>query len=154
MKNEKIVDIINKLVVINNDRIEGYEKAIEETDDHELQAMFRQFIDTSRSCERELVSVVLQHGGKPDEGTKMTGKYFRVWMDVKAALTAHDRKAILNSCEFGEDHAVKTYEEVIKDDLNDLPPAIQQIVRNQYNEIKTDHDTVKSTRDQMVSTPR
>jgi hypothetical protein len=33
--------------------------------------------------------------GTPEEGTRITGKFFRVWMDVKAALTNKDRKAIL-----------------------------------------------------------
>lgn len=31
-------------------------------------------------------------------------------MDVKAALTGKDRKAILNSCEYGEDIAKDSYE--------------------------------------------
>jgi|SRR5688572_11305837 len=153
MKNEQMVDVLNKLVVINNDRIEGYETALGETDENDLQLMFRQFVATSHKCKQELISEITKLGGKPEEGTKTTGKFFRAWMDVKAALTAHDRKAILSSCEFGEDHAVDTYEKVLKDDINDLTADLQTLVRSQYNLIKADHDKVKSMRDQMVSNP-
>jgi len=153
MKNEKIVDILNKLVVINNDRIEGYETAMGETDEGDLQMMFRQFVATSSKCKQELTSEITKLGGDPDEGTKTSGKFFRAWMDVKAALTAHDRKAILNSCEFGEDNAVETYEKVLKDDVNELTPELQTLVRSQFYLIKADHDKVRSMRDQVVSNP-
>ncbi len=151
MENEKSIDVLNKLIVINNDRIEGYETAMKETDESDLQSMFNQFLATSRKCKQELVSEVSRLGGDVEEGTKTSGKFFRAWMDVKAALTARDRKNILGSCEFGEDNAVGTYDSVIKNDLSDLNTQQQTMVRNQYNLIKADHDKVRTMRDQAVS---
>lgn len=151
MENEKSIDVLNKLVVINNDRIEGYETAIKETDESDLIAMFNQFLATSRKCKQELVSEVSRLGGEVEEGTKTSGKFFRAWMDVKAALTARDRKAILGSCEFGEDNAIGTYQSVLKDDMEHLNTQQQTMVKNQYNIIKADHDKVRSMRDQAVS---
>ncbi len=69
---------------------------------------------------------------------------------MKAALTARDRKAILNSCEFGEDHAVDTYQEVMKDDLQHLTPEQHAMITNQYSQVKADHDKVRAMRDQLV----
>jgi uncharacterized protein (TIGR02284 family) len=44
-------------------------------------------------------------GGTATEGTTTSGKLFRVWMDIKSAMTGSDRKAIINSCEYGEEAA-------------------------------------------------
>jgi uncharacterized protein (TIGR02284 family) len=134
--------------------LKGYETALKETNESDLQMMFNQFISTSRKCKQELVSEVTRLGGEPEEGTKTSGKFFRAWMDVKAALTAHDRKAILGSCEFGEDNAVAVYEDVLKDELEHLTPEQQTMVRNQYNQIKADHDKVRNMRDQLVDSDR
>lgn len=110
MEREKTIDVLNSLITINNDRIEGYETASEGTEEHDLKTLFARFISTSQKCKRELIMEVRTLGGEVAEGTKTSGKIYRIWMDVKAALTGKDRKAILDSCEYGEDEAQDTYE--------------------------------------------
>jgi len=147
MDNQKSIDVLNKLVEINNDRIEGYETALKETKDNDLKTLFSGFRLTSQNCKSELENEIRKLGGKPEDGTKVSGKFFRQWMDVKAALTNNDRKAILSSCEFGEDAAKKTYDDTVKDHLQDLPPDLQSLVRNQQTKIHADHDKVRNMRD-------
>jgi len=50
-------------------------------------------------------------------------------MDVKAALTGKDRKAILNSCEYGEGWATNTYEKALQDDLEYLRTEQQATIK-------------------------
>jgi uncharacterized protein (TIGR02284 family) len=150
MENEKSIDVLNTLIEINNDRIEGYETASKETEETDLKDLFAQLANTSHECNEELIEEVEALGGKPIEGTKVTGKFFRAWMDVKAALTGNERKAILNSCEYGEDVAVNTYMKVLEHDTNVLTPDQVTMVEEQYEMIKGDHDTVKSLRDSFV----
>lgn len=150
MDNKHAVDTLNKLVEINNDRIEGYETASKETNEQELKNLFSHLAQTSHSCNQELTREIHLMGGNPTEGTKTSGKFFRVWMDVKAALAGNDRKAILSSCEYGEDHAIETYENVLEDDLEHLSFEQQGMVRAQYLLIKADHNKVKSMRDVIV----
>ena len=104
MENEKAIDVLNTLVEINNDRIEGYETATKETNEPDLKVLFTKLAETSQDCRIELEREVELLGGTPAKGTKVSGKFFRAWMDVKAAITGKDRKAILESCEYGEDH--------------------------------------------------
>lgn len=150
MENQKAIDALNALVEINNDRIEGYETASKETDETDLKTLFGHLIETSQECKAGLVAEVAALGGTPVEGTKVSGKFFRAWMDVKAALTGKDHKAILNSCEYGEDVAVKTYRKVLEDDSNELTSDQIDMIEEQYEMIKEDHDTVKSLRDSLV----
>jgi uncharacterized protein (TIGR02284 family) len=150
METKKSIDVLNKLVEINNDRIEGYETASKETDETDLKALFDQLARTSKQCRAELAEEINSLGGEVIEGTKTTGKFFRAWMDVKAALTGKDRKAILNSCEFGEDVAVSTYQKVLENDSEDLTDDQLSMIEEQYTLIKGDHDTVRSLRDSLV----
>lgn len=141
MDKAKTIDVLNMLIEINNDRIEGYETASKETDENELKTLFAGFIATSKKCKQELVQQVLNLGGTPEEGTRITGKFFRVWMDVKAALTNKDRKAILNSCEYGEDVAVKTYDKALSDSGN-VSSITYELIESQYILIKNDHNRI------------
>ena len=147
MENEKTVAVLNTLITINNDRIEGYETASKETEAQDLKTLFAQFSDTSQKCKHELDAEVKKLGGEPAEGTKTSGKFFRVWMDVKAALTGKDRKAILNSCEYGEDQAKDTYEKALENDKENLSMEQQTMIKAQHTLLGADHDKVKSMRD-------
>ena len=147
--NEKQIGVLNQLVEINNDRIAGYEHAVKETDESTLKGLFTKLAETSRKCREELAAEVTKLGGTPTEGTATTGKLYRVWMDVKAALTNKDRKAILNSCEFGEDIAVKAYEEALEN-TTDLSTEHQYLLKKQYALIKADHDKVKNLRNALI----
>lgn len=144
MENTKTIDVLNTLITINNDRIEGYETASNETEEQDLKGLFAQLSSTSQKCNQELNTEVRGLNGVPSEGTKVTGKFFRVWMDVKAALTGKDRKAILNSCEYGEDVAKSTYEHALKNDSESLTAELKNLIKAQHSLLVADHDQVKS----------
>jgi len=146
------IEILNDLVMINNDRIQGYERALEDLKQVEnpmlqenLKQLFLNFIDQSRKIRNELGNEVQTLGGTMEEDTTTSGKIYRSWMAVKAAFTGHDAKSILSSCEFGEDAAQKAYHAALSEDL----PAYQaEMVQAQKNSLKTAHDKVKSLRDE------
>lgn len=151
MEKEKAIEVLNSLITINNDRIEGYETASDVTEEHDLKSLFAQFISTSQKCRQELVTEVNQLGGEVAEGTKTSGKFFRAWMDVKAALTGKDRKAILNSCEYGEDMAEDTYAEALENDSAEhLSPEQKTMIIAQQSLLQADHDQVKALLDSLV----
>jgi len=150
METQTTTDVLNSLIIINNDRIEGYETASENTEENDLKTLFQSFTATSQKCKEELMTEVAKNGGEVAEGTMISGKFFRVWMDVKAALTGKDRKAILNSCEFGEDVAVDAYTRALRDHLKDVTSEQIVMLNDQYALIKADHDKVKALRDALI----
>lgn len=149
MDTEKSIEILNSLIQINNDRIEGYETASKEADETDLKTLFSHFTETSLKCKAELVAEVKRLGGKPTEGTTTSGKFYRVWMDIKSAMTGSDRKAIVNSCEYGEDVAVQTYNDAISHSEN-LTPEQLMMIKEQHSAIKANHDKIKNLRDLMA----
>jgi uncharacterized protein (TIGR02284 family) len=150
MNKDKTIEVLNTLIEINNDRIAGYETAINETEESDLKILFADLKQTSQKCKAELDSEVIKLGGTPTEGTKTTGKLYRVWMDIKSALTGKDRKTILNSCEFGEDMAVDTYQKALQDNIADISAEQQIMLNAQLAKIKADHNKVKMLRDALV----
>src|SRR5262249_50737728 len=120
--NKKTIEILNDLVRINNDRVTGYENANKETatKDSDLRDLFSDLASDSRSYAGQLSEYITRSGEEPARGTTGSGKVYRIWMDLKAAITGKDRKAILASCEFGEDAAQRAYEQALSSDA-ELP---------------------------------
>lgn len=146
MDNSKLVDKLNKLVEINNDRVEGYETAAKEMESGELHILFGKLAATSHNNLSELRTEVKRLGGEPTDGTRISGKFFRAWMDVKAALSSNERQTVLDSCEFGEDKALETYEDVLENS-KDFSPEQLAMIRKQEYALRQDHDQVKALRD-------
>lgn len=148
MANENTYEVLNDLIRINNDRIEGYERAAKETDagDADLRAIFDSMAAESRGYVAELSTHVAQSGTEPATDTTVSGKIYRAWMDVKATFTGKDRKAILASCEYGEDAAQKAYDTALKTDA-ELPTELRQLIMDQKSSLKKSHDQIKKMRD-------
>lgn len=146
--NENLVGVLNDLIEINNDRIIGYEKAVEETKslDVDLQATFHKMANDSRTYADELKQKVQELGGKPAVDTTNMGKIYRVWMDVKATFSGHDRQSVLESCEFGEDAAQKAYKAALASDA-EIDATTRQLITAQQSSLKTAHDIIKKYRD-------
>ena len=146
MDTSKSISILNELIVINNDRVEGYKTAHAETEETEMKILFERMMKTSESNLVELKGAVRALGGEVEEGTRTTGKFFRVWMDFKATLTGNNRGTILDSCEFGEDKALEAYENAL-DDKEDLAQDHIAMTQRQQAAIRVDHDNIKMLRD-------
>jgi uncharacterized protein (TIGR02284 family) len=147
---QETIEILNDLIQINNDRIRGYERAIEElkNDNDDLKTLFAVFIDQSRQNIMVLGKEVQANGGEMTTGTTGSGKIYRAWMDVKAVFTGHDRQTVLENCEFGEDAALKAYHTALKKE--DLPEYLKQMLVQEHELLLKSHNKVKALRDQFV----
>lgn len=144
---EKSAAVLNDLVRINNDRIAGYQKAIEnlQDEDADLKTAFTEFIKGSHQNKMELVGEVSANGNEVNDDTTLAGDIYHGWQDLKAMFTGHDRKSILENCEFGEDAAQKAYQKALENE--NLSANSRSIVREQKNNLKIMHDRVKVIRD-------
>ena len=146
--NEKMVEVLNDLIEINNDRIRGYEKAITETKDLDvdLQNTFSNMAKDSRKFAAALSQEVVALGGEPATDSTTRGKIYRAWMDVKAVFTGHDRQAVLENCEFGEDAAQRAYSSALSSDT-EMDARIRQLITDQQETLRIAHNLIKRYRD-------
>jgi uncharacterized protein (TIGR02284 family) len=147
---KQTVEILNDLVRINNDRIEGYEKALKELrpQDEDLKPLFLNNIDQSRKIKQTLGNELQTLGGDIDSSTTSSGSIYRVWTDVKAVFAGHDRHSVLSNCEYGEDAAQNAYESALKSEQ--LPAYLVQIVLEEREKLKAVHNEIKTLRDQSA----
>ena len=141
--NENLIEVLNDLILINNDRITGYENASSDVEniDVDLKAIFSKMADQSRQLKTDLSKSISGLGGEVIEGTSTAGKIHRTWMDVKATFTGKDRQSALSSCEFGEDAAQKAYAAALESDV-DMNTEVRQIIAEQKEALKASHDTI------------
>ena len=146
--NEKLTEVLNDLIQINNDRVTGYEKAANETKDIDidLKTIFNKMADESRKYKTELSNEVTKLGGTPAEGRTVPGTIYQVWMDVKATFTGKDRQSVLDACEYGEDAAQKAYRGALASDA-EIDADTRQLITSQQASLKTSHDIIKKYRD-------
>lgn len=147
-KHEKIIEVLNDLIKINNDRVQGYEKASEEVKDKDLDliGIFNKMSDQSRKYSNELTREVVSLGGEPSTDTTVSGKVYRLWMDLKSAISGKDRTSVLGSCEYGEDVAQKAYQSALESDAV-MSTETRQLIATQKSDLKSAHDQIKLYRD-------
>lgn len=145
---EKAVEVLNDLIEINNDRIDGFTRAAKDLGegDLDLKAVFDKFAGDSRKNVQELSAAVGQLGGELETGNSVSGALHRAWIDVKATFTGHDRKAILDECERGEDAIKKAYQDALTEDNVFTAEHIDMLSRQQ-EAINEGHNSIKALRD-------
>ncbi|MES2140893.1 MAG: PA2169 family four-helix-bundle protein [Bacteroidota bacterium] len=139
---EKGLETLRELIIINNDRYEGYKTATKETDDASLKNLFSEFSRQSKKFSDELRKLIPPNEKAPKyDETKIFGDLYRSWMNMKNALTENNNEAILLSCEFSEDIIRKTYDDFIMDP--DVPGAVSVLVKKQRTELDQCYDLVR-----------
>ena len=143
--NKEIVDDLNDLVKINNDRIQGYEKAIDDNEDPQLDDLFRHYVIQSQNFRSQLADHIVRIDGlavSDATSTDVSSKIHRAWIDIKQAITGKDRETVLGSVEFGDNAAIEAYQDAI--DKDHIPAYIKEVLQKQLTELQSALDKVKS----------
>jgi len=88
--NQNDPNILNDLIKINNDRIEGYKLAVDlanEQGEGAREAVFNQLAAQSEKFIAELSPLVELAGQYATDRTKLSGELFRLWMVIKSKLS-------------------------------------------------------------------
>jgi uncharacterized protein (TIGR02284 family) len=139
--------LLNELIELNNDRIAGFEKALADINDEnvDLKELFQEYAAQSRRFTQELTALVAARAGEPETGNTVAGTLHRAWIDVKALFGGSDRASILAEAERGEDAIKKAYETTLSE--GGLMADSLETVSEQARSIQKAHDTIKALRD-------
>lgn len=132
---------LHELLLFVNDRVEGYRRAASESKEAEYQSYYQQLAAQSQQFASRLNTYLRDQDGSREDGTTLKGKLYRAWMDAKAAITGFDEKAILQSNVYGEEWALKAYEEALSDPT--LKGALRQEVQRQFAQSKQTHQKLQ-----------
>ncbi|UOE50945.1 PA2169 family four-helix-bundle protein [Mucilaginibacter sp. SMC90] len=146
METTQATGVLNDLIEINNDRVAGFEKAIADIKDEniDLKEIFQGYAEQSRKNGQELAALV-GDAGEVETGNSVSGTLHRAWIDVKSLFGGSDRESILSEAERGEDAIKKAYQDALSNE--DLGADAIAVVQNQAQEINAAHDRIKALRD-------
>lgn len=138
---------LNGLIAPTLDSVDGYTEAAKDADNGRLGAMFTARATERRGVATALQSVVAGLGGNPeDDGTILAGAH-RVFLDLKAAVTGQDDKAIVNEVERGEDHIKAKFEDALQD--NELGAEAKSAIGSAWDSVKAGHDEMRDLKHSM-----
>lgn len=146
LSNEDTVKQLNNLIETCKDGEYGFRSCAEHVKSESLRATFNQRAGECAEGARELQQLVVQCGGDPDSGGSASGAMHRGWVSVKGTLSGYSDEAMLEECERGEDVAVQSYRNCLKEDL---PPHVKSVVERQYQGVKRNHDQIRDLRNRM-----
>lgn len=135
--NQTVIDILNGLVQINNDRITGYHQATHETTQEDLEQLFTSMLNESVNFAETLAAYIKEMGGEPAVSGTATGAIHQAWLRFKEALTGNDRTALLESCEFGDKAAIEAYEAALQNDAVQQNEELKGVLVRQQSDIQS-----------------
>jgi uncharacterized protein (TIGR02284 family) len=141
MAEKEVISTLNTLIETCRDGEQGFRSAAENLKDPTVKSLFTEVARERAQFAEELKHEVERLGGRPEEGGSVSGAAHRGWMDIKGAITGRDDKQIISEAERGEDVAVATYREALREPL---PAAVESIVSRQFEHVKEAHDRVRS----------
>jgi uncharacterized protein (TIGR02284 family) len=144
-KNEELIGMLNDLIRINNDRFEGYKKALKLTReiDQDLRILFYKMADESRKNTSALITQVLRLRSMEVTGAGFTGNVYQEWLESKQEFSAIDRHGILTYCEYMEVMVQRAYDSALGIEAH-IPDNISHTLKTQKREMKGSNHIVKS----------
>ena len=130
-----------------NDSVNGYRESAEQVENQEYRELFLQFAERRERAASDLKEEVRRLGGDPDQDGSTLGGLHQAWLDLKAAITGHDDKAIINEVERGEDYLKEKWQAALQS--GDLRGATHDLVERCYQSIKAGHDQMSNLKHGM-----
>ena len=134
--------ILKTLTSTLNDSVNGYRESAEKVESQEFRELFNDFARDREQAATELKAEVRRLGGDPDEDGSTLGGLHQAWLDLKAAITGQDDKAIINEVERGEDYIKEKFETALNGDT--LHGESRAIVERAYQSVREGHDRMSS----------
>ena len=106
-----------------------------------MQRRFHQRAVECRDAALDLETQVRRLGGTPSEGGTARGAVHRGWVTVRATLSGHGERTMLEECERGEDRALARYRQALNEVL---PPDIEPLIQRQLLAVQQAHDEIKA----------
>jgi len=140
------VDVLNRLMVVNNSRLEGFREAAETVSAPVLKDLFSRLHESSSQCREELLREVYKLGGRPAQMGEGPGDLPRAWEEFRQALYSGNHKDLLDSCYLEEFMSLKTYEYTLRYKKDHLTRHQHLLFDRQRVVLKQDHEKVSNLR--------
>ena len=144
MENEKTIAVLNDLLQITNDRIEGFGKVEGKVWEKypDIKDEYDRMISQSKMMKNELINLITENNGTPNDSTSTAGSLHRTWIDIKNSFTIGSvEESTLSNVVFGEKAAMDAYQKVL--DERYLSPQTFYLINEQLHSLKLSYHQFK-----------
>jgi uncharacterized protein (TIGR02284 family) len=137
MKNKEEASVLNDLLHITNDRIEGFSKVEGQIWENypDVKSEYARLNSLSKVMKNELINLIQDDGETPDDSSSVAGALHRTWIDIKNSFTLGNKEeSTIENVIFGEKAAVDAYQSAI--DSGKLSQESLDIVSEHLKNIK------------------
>ena len=138
---------LNTLLATLTDSINGYRESAEHVRNPSFKQLFLDSAEERSRVAEDLRAEVRRLGGDPDDDGSFMGKTHQVFLDLKAAVTGHDDKAIINEVERGEDYLKEKFETALQSDK--LIGETRSVVERAWASVRSGHDRIAEIKHSM-----
>ncbi|MDR4892196.1 MULTISPECIES: PA2169 family four-helix-bundle protein [unclassified Chryseobacterium] len=144
MDNQKEISVLNDLLHITNDRMEGFEKVEGKVWEMypDVKDEYDHMISQSKIMKNELINLITEKQGNPENSTSIAGAIHRTWIDIKNSFTMGNLvESTLGNVVFGEKAAIEAYQNAM--DSGDLSEKGIKTVSEQLRKLKDSYQQFK-----------
>ena len=132
------ITTLNELIETTIDSVTGYEDSAQNVENERFREIFRQRASERQRVIEQLRNEVRRLGGDPEDSGTFLGKTHQRFLDLKAAITGRDEKAIINEVERGEDYLKEKFETALSS--GSLSGESRSVVEQCFQSVKSGHD--------------
>lgn len=140
MENSQEISVLNDLLQITNDRINGFGKVEGKVWESysDLKSEYEKMISQSKIMKNEIINLITERGGNPDDTSSVAGNLHRTWIDVKNTLSiASNERETLDNVIFGEKHALEAYESALNS--GELSKESSEVIADQLTSLRSSY---------------
>ena len=141
------ISTLNTLIATLLDSVQGYEDSAANLDSPRLQQLFRESAGERQRVVEELRAEVRRLGGDARDEQSFLGQAHQRFLDLKAAVTGRDEKAVINETERGEDYLKEKFETALESGT--LSGESRAAVERAYQSVRKGHDRVSALKHGM-----
>ena len=138
---------LNTLTATLIDSVNGYRDAAANSESGRFEELFRTSADERSRAVEDLRAEVRRLGGNAEDDASILGQVHQRWLDLKAAITGRDEKAIINEVERGEDYLKAKFEAALEGES--LTGDSRAAVERAYQSVRKGHDQISSIKHGM-----
>jgi uncharacterized protein (TIGR02284 family) len=142
-----LVDTLKEVGKIVRDSEEGYRHSANDVDDWQLRSMFLELARIRSEQGDEIDRLLQRFGGEAvAKGGSTAGTLHRTFVDLKAAITGNNRRAVVDEVVRGESYAESVFDKALR---ADLPADVRQVIQRQHNSVRESRDRVRRMQQEM-----
>ncbi|MEH6704660.1 MAG: PA2169 family four-helix-bundle protein [Galbibacter orientalis] len=148
-KSKQIAESLNSILVKNIDAQNGFQRAIDHTENELLKAYFKSLAQGRKTFIEELKDELTYYGESYEFSGTISEDIHLGWVDFKLLFTSNTDEAMLKEAIRGEETSLQEYKNILKSEK--FPERTETLLQNQLDRIQTNLVQTQEIKNSIIS---